>query len=154
MRCRQQCQASEEILKPWVNAQFKWGKGTGCGSFFIVFSGMKQVTLKPLQHRQQELIGIYFDGDARLNRLIRKQPGINWSQTNKCWYAPLNKETHSRLIAALKNKAEVEQSALHDYLSEKKKGASGTGRQVIRIYDSPQTTATPKLPLLNKPTRI
>lgn len=115
---------------------------------------MKQVTLKPLQHRQQELIGIYFDGDARLNRLIRKQPGINWSQTNKCWYAPLNKETHSRLIAALKNKADVEQSALHDYLSEKKKGASGTGRQVIRIYDSPQTTATPKLPLLNKPGKI
>lgn len=115
---------------------------------------MKKVTLKPLQHRQQEMIGIYFDGDARLNRLVRKQPGINWSQTNKCWYAPLNKEIHSRLIAALKDKAEIEQSALYDYLAEKKKSGSGTGRQVTRIYDLPQTRSIPKSPLLNRSVKI
>jgi len=118
---------------------------------------MKKVTLKPLQHRRQEMIGIYFDGDAQLSRLLKKQPGIKWSQTNKCWYAPLNKETHSRLIAALKDIVQVEQSALYDYLAEKKKAVSekeNTGRQLIRIYDSPQTTAIPKLPLLNKPGKI
>jgi integrase/recombinase XerD len=81
---------------------------------------MQIVTLKPLLHRQQECIGIYFENSAQLNGAIRKNAGARWSQTNKCWYVPLSKENYNRLALGLKGKATIEQSELHTYLSEKK----------------------------------
>jgi site-specific recombinase XerD len=97
---------------------------------------MQIVTLKPLHHRQQECIGIYFENSLQLNTAIRKNAGARWSQTNKCWYILLSKENYNRLFFALKGKAEIEQSALHKYLTEKKKKVQGTestvkGKSVI-----------------------
>ena len=86
---------------------------------------MKKVILKPLYHRQQEIIGIYFGSDALINSIVRKQPDVKWSQTNKCWHIPLNKENHSRLVLALKDKVQIEQSSLYNYLAKKKKGNTG-----------------------------
>lgn len=82
---------------------------------------MKKVTLKPLYHKDQECIGIYFENTAVLNGAIRKNAGAKWSQTNKCWYIPLSKENYNKLFFALKGKAAIEQSALHEYLAAKKK---------------------------------
>lgn len=53
---------------------------------------MKEVVLKPLQHRGMECIGIFFENSPTLNGLIQKNAGAKWSQTNKCWYVPLSKE--------------------------------------------------------------
>ena len=85
---------------------------------------MKKVTLKPLHHRNQECIGIYFENYGTINTLIRKQANAKWSQSNKCWYVPLSKENYNKLFFALKGKAEIEQSALHKYLADKKKSAA------------------------------
>ena len=82
---------------------------------------MKKVILKPLHHRNQECIGIYFDNYGTINTLIRKQANAKWSQTNKCWYVLLSKENYNKLFFALKGKAEIEQTALHKYLADKKK---------------------------------
>lgn len=82
---------------------------------------MKQVILKPLYHRGQECIGIYFENYSSLNTIIRKQARAKWSQTNKCWYVPLSKDNYISLVNALKGKATIEHSALHQYLSVKKK---------------------------------
>jgi site-specific recombinase XerD len=82
---------------------------------------MKQVILKPLQHREQECIGIYFENYGTINTLIRKQAGAKWSQTNKCWYVPLSKENYNKLFFALKGKAQIEQAELHTHLADKKK---------------------------------
>lgn len=84
---------------------------------------MKQVTLKPLHHHEQECIGIYFEHDSQINGAIRKNAKAKWSQTNKCWYVPLSKENYNKIFFALKGQAEIEQSALHTYLAEKKKKA-------------------------------
>ncbi len=51
---------------------------------------MQTVTLKPLHHRGQECIGIYFENSSKLNGAIRKGAGAQWSQTHKCWYVPLS----------------------------------------------------------------
>ena len=80
----------------------------------------KQVVLKPLYHRGQESIGIYFDNSS-LNGAVRKLPGVKWSQTNKCWYIPLSKENYNKLFLALKGKAEIEKSALYQYLADRKR---------------------------------
>ena len=41
---------------------------------------MKLVVLKPLQHRDTECIGIYFDNDPKLNEGHRNSAGAKWSR--------------------------------------------------------------------------
>jgi integrase/recombinase XerD len=82
---------------------------------------MHTVLLKPLHHRGQEIIGIYFKNDAELNLEVRKLPLIKWSQTNKCWYIPLNKESYENLSKKLKDKATLDSVALKDYLNKRKR---------------------------------
>lgn len=84
---------------------------------------MKQVILKPLYHRRQESIAIYFDNYASLNTIVHKQAGAKWSQTKKVWYVPLSKENYNKLFFALKGKASIEQKELHKYLANKKAGS-------------------------------
>ena len=104
---------------------------------------MKKVTLKPLYHKNQECIGIYFENTAVLNGAIRKNAGAKWSQTNKCWYIPLSKENYNKLFFALKGKAAIEQSALHEYLAAKKKKVAPAKTSV---------TAKPVTPAMLLPT--
>lgn len=82
---------------------------------------MKQVTLKPLLHHEQECIGVYFELDSQINGAIRKNAKAKWSQTNKCWYVPLSKENYNKIFFALKGKAEIDHTALYTYLEEKNK---------------------------------
>lgn len=82
---------------------------------------MKEVILKPLQHRGLECIGIYFENSAVLNGVIRKNTAARWSQSNRCWYLQLSKENYNKLCFALKGKAAIQQSALYTFLEQKKK---------------------------------
>lgn len=85
---------------------------------------MTKITLKPLLHREQECIGIYFEHNTKLNGAIQKYAGAMWSQTKKVWYVPLSKANYNKLFFAVKDRAEIEQSALHEYLAQKKKKQS------------------------------
>ena len=99
---------------------------------------MQKVILKPLHHREQECIGIYFENSPKVNDSIRKKAGAKWSQTNKCWYIPLSKDNYNKLFFALKGLATIDQSALHDYLAKKKKQL-----QVIPAPAKQVSTANP-----------
>ncbi|MER3465296.1 MAG: hypothetical protein C4329_13690 [Chitinophagaceae bacterium] len=63
---------------------------------------MTTVQLKPLLHRRGEPIGIYFSKDGQLNVTLKQVKGIKWSQTHRCWYMSLNKESFLLIKAALK----------------------------------------------------
>jgi site-specific recombinase XerD len=80
-----------------------------------------QVILKPLHHRGQQCIGIYFEKNAVLQSLIQKKISGRWSQTNKCWYIPCTGENYLLLKTALENKAELEITELKKFLLEKRK---------------------------------
>lgn len=82
---------------------------------------MQTISLKPMHHRGQEIIGIYFKNDAALNLKVRRLPFAKWSQTNKCWYVPLNRQSYTHLCKELKEKANLETVALKDYLEKRKK---------------------------------
>jgi integrase/recombinase XerD len=82
---------------------------------------MIQVTLKPLHHRGQESIAIYYENYATINNIIKKLPGVKWSQTNKCWYVALNPESYNHLYKALNGKAELNITSLKQYLEKRKK---------------------------------
>lgn len=115
---------------------------------------MQQVILKPLLHREQECIGIYFEHNAILNGAIRKAAGARWTKTHQCWYVLLNKENYNKLFIALKGKAEIEQSALHQYLADKKNKKESTSKsnQVNDTTGVSAIVAIARLPANNKVT--
>jgi integrase/recombinase XerD len=88
--------------------------------YLLVHSGMPTVYLKLLCHRQQECIGIHYAKDATIHNIVRKVRGVKWSQANRCWYLPLDRESYNSVTNALKEKAAVDATALKDYLQKKK----------------------------------
>ena len=82
---------------------------------------METVILKPLQHRGQECIGVYFEKNVAIQSAIQKQAFCKWSKTNGCWYLPCTGENYLHLKTVLENKAELEINELKKFLLEKKK---------------------------------
>jgi site-specific recombinase XerD len=82
---------------------------------------MEPVMLKPIFHRNAECIGIYFKKNAALEKIIRKQPGVKWSQTNRCWYLPLTEAAYKLLDNEIKGKSVLNNALLRQYLENKKK---------------------------------
>jgi len=97
---------------------------------------MLTVVLKLLHHRGQECIGIYFENSPKLNGAIRKHANAKWSQTNKCWYVALSKENYNKLFHALKGKATIEQSALHQYLADRKNTVQKQETAIIKVKEA------------------
>ncbi len=99
---------------------------------------MKQVILKPLQHRQQECIAIHFDNYTLLNGIVKKIPGVKWSQTNRCWYIPLNAGAYNQLNNALNGKADLDITALKQFLQKRKQV-----KATLSVTTSEKTTSKP-----------
>ena len=51
---------------------------------------LPEITLRPLEHRGGQWIGLYFAPQQQLTDIVRRLAGIKWSQQNKCWYLPLS----------------------------------------------------------------
>lgn len=81
---------------------------------------MEKVILKPLYHRGQECIGIYFQRNAKLQSLIQTKAGGRWSKTKKCWYVSLSKNNYEKLAKALKGNGDIKTDELKEYLLQKK----------------------------------
>jgi hypothetical protein len=85
-----------------------------------------EVILKPLHHRGQDIIGIYFEKNPAIQSLIQKQAAARWSKTNSCWYIPLSKENYEKLSLALREQATLDTGELKKYLLDKKKNGVAT----------------------------
>ena len=103
---------------------------------------MQVVTVKPLQHRGLECIGIYFEKNALLQQSIQKEAGARWSKTNTCWYIPCDGENYLRLKTALEDKAELEITELKKFLLEKKR--SGLGEAAVIAGSQPKVVKDEK----------
>ncbi|MDB5207316.1 MAG: tyrosine-type recombinase/integrase [Flavisolibacter sp.] len=82
---------------------------------------MVTVTLRPLYHRGQESIALFFTTDPTITTAIKKLPGAKWTQTQRCWYLPFSRQHYSLLkkaFGALNVTLEV--SALKHYLRQRK----------------------------------
>jgi site-specific recombinase XerD len=79
-----------------------------------------QVILKPLYHRRQECIGIYFEKNSLLQQAVQQEAAAKWSKTYKCWYVTCTGENYIRLKSALENKARIVLDELKRFLLEKK----------------------------------
>ncbi len=105
---------------------------------------MKIITLKVLTHHKQECIGIYFTNDKVLNLAIRKLPFVKWSQTNKCWYVPLGKDSVATITMAAGNSAVIDTSNLKAFLLKRQAVAA-------TITAPAKNTAIKKIPLATAP---
>lgn len=105
---------------------------------------MKIITLKVLTHHKQECIGIYFTNDKVLNLAIRKLPFVKWSQTNKCWYVPLGKDSVAAITMAAGNIAVIDTSNLNAFLLKRQAVAA-------TITAPAKNTAIKKIPLATAP---
>jgi len=98
------------------------------------------VTLKAIMHRNQECIGIYFSRAKELDTAIRKFAQVKWSQTNKCWYVPLSKESVAAITTAVGKTAAIDNSSLRAHLLKK--------QAVAATFAEPaKNTAVKKIPL-------
>ena len=82
---------------------------------------MPTVALQHLHHRGQECIGMNFINHSRLNDIVKKIPGIKWSQGKKCWYLPLSRDSYNCICKALAGKAELDELPLKQYLEKRKR---------------------------------
>lgn len=55
---------------------------------------------KTIKHYSEDVIGLFFTPDNRLNELIRKTGG-RWSASSKCWYLQKNKNLLQKLACTL-----------------------------------------------------
>src|SRR5215208_5039386 len=85
---------------------------------------MDTVCLKALYHRGQESIGINFKNDASLNLIVRQLPSVKWSQTNRCWYVPLNAVAYKQICQALEGRSGLDNTALKKYLEKRRQVAA------------------------------
>ncbi len=88
----------------------------------------KQIILKPIYHRGIECIGIYFDIDFGIKEALKKTNAAKFSNTHKCWYTPLTQENYYKIYPVIKRLAAIDQSALHQYLADKKKKSASAGQ--------------------------
>ena len=111
---------------------------------------MKQVILKPLFHRGQQCIGIYFEKNGAIQSAIQKDAAAKWSKTNRCWYVLCNGENYLRLKTALENKVELEIGELKKFLIEKKKNnppqTSSLQNKLVSKTEVKKNTAIPSRP--------
>ncbi|MBD0288204.1 MAG: tyrosine-type recombinase/integrase [Flavisolibacter sp.] len=86
--------------------------------------------LKPLYHRDKEVIGLFFPYSKELDLAIRKIKDVRWSKTHKCWYLPLNEQAYQQLITSVKPLAVVDKKALQQYLQKRKQVANAQSTAV------------------------
>ncbi len=80
----------------------------------------RKITLEPLFHRGQESIGLLYENNGPLNGVVKKLKKVKWSQTKRCWYVPLSRESYDEILSSLKDKALLDSRSLKAYLEKKK----------------------------------
>ncbi len=71
-------------------------------------------------HRQQEVIGIYFTYNKKVNLAVCKLPGVKWSGSKKCWYVPMTQPAYKQISDNLSPLALIDNVALKIYLKKRK----------------------------------
>lgn len=96
---------------------------------------MQTITLQPLLQRCAEQMALHYKGSA-LNQLVKRIPGIKWSQGTKCWHLPFNLDSHRLLKTHVANKAELNNELLLAWLQKR--------NAVAATIPAPPATVTTK----------
>jgi integrase/recombinase XerD len=72
---------------------------------------MQKVIVKPVEHYDQKVVGIYFPFDALLNRAVRTIRFAHYSRTLKCWHTTWRETVLREIREAFHGVAEVVEHA-------------------------------------------
>lgn len=97
----------------------------------------KKIILKPLHHRGQENIALIYDNYASLNKIVKKLHGIKWSQSNRCWYVPLNKESYNEVCKQLRADVYLETGELKKYLEKRRQVKATIAAKPVITHSKP-----------------
>ena len=81
---------------------------------------MNAITLKPFYHGGEERIGMYYQPDEPITRILKKIPGIRWSQTKRCWHIACNRVSYDAAVKLITPTATLQTAALKIYLQQRK----------------------------------
>ena len=98
---------------------------------------MQLITCTARFHRQQERIFLLCEYSSAINAILKKLPGIKWSQTHKQWHLPLTNASYQQLCKAMKGTSAIEDDALKAYLQKKKQGSAPNGVAVAGNLTNP-----------------
>lgn len=102
---------------------------------------MKEIFVKALFHRKKEQIGFYFKKDHQLGQLIKTVPFIKWSQTNTCWYLPLDKSYFKKACNILQGAGvKIHTQEFENYLKKRKQVISANA--LMKKEQIPSTALT------------
>ncbi len=73
---------------------------------------MKKISVKPLYHKKQNCLGLYYPIDEQLTKLVKTFPDAKWSKTNNCWYIANHKTNLKELFQVFKGIAYIDTSAV------------------------------------------
>ncbi len=111
---------------------------------------METVILKPLYHRGQQCIGIYFPQNGFIQKCIQKDAAAKWSRTHKCWQVPFSQKNYEQLAGTLAGKAVLETGALKEFLLKKEKEkpvlSSGVQNKIIEKQEAKKSIAVNQKP--------
>ncbi len=96
---------------------------------------MEAVILKPVLHRGEECIGIYFEKNAIIQNLIQKNAGAKWSRTHKCWYVSLSKNNYEVIAKALNGKVQLRTDELKKHLLLKRDNSTPIQKGIDRTIE-------------------
>lgn len=97
---------------------------------------MQPITVQPLLHNGNIVIGIFYAHSAPLNNIIKKVTGIKWTHTHTCWYLPCTKIAYTTLVEATKDVATINNTQLNTYLQQQK--ATQPTATLLPIVTMPQ----------------
>src|SRR6266540_53234 len=72
------------------------------------------------EHKRQELLFAAFEYNKTVNTIIKDVNGAKWSNSNKQWHFPLQKESVQKIIELTKEIATVDVSELRQQLNKRK----------------------------------
>ena len=78
------------------------------------------ITIKPIYHRDEERLAIIFPFTKEIDYAVRSLKGVKWTQTHKCWYLPLSKESFTAAHNKLKGFGQINFMELKTYLEKRK----------------------------------
>lgn len=65
---------------------------------------MRNIYLRPLQHRDELQIGVFFQYSEEVKEHLRKLKDVKWSSTHQCFYLPFSLENKGRLFVHFREK--------------------------------------------------
>ncbi len=81
---------------------------------------MRTITLRPVHHKGEDRIALYFPGEKDLTEKVKRVKHARWSGTYHCWHIPCTREAYEELKGYIGDSALLDSEELRRYLQQKK----------------------------------